>query len=158
MIFRLISSGRRVRRAGRYPLSSDPSASRSLAPFGGSQLARLTGGAGAPPFFSLLREMDRFVDEAFRGSLGLADRGGSKATAITPRINVSETDQEIRIEAEMPGFPAENVQVEVIDDVLTIRGEQREEHEGDRGETQEQSGGSSDAGPAEDDKKSKAAQ
>jgi HSP20 family protein len=78
--------------------------------------------------------MDRFVDEAFRGSLGLVDRGGSRATAIRPRINVSETDQEIRIEAEMPGFPAENVQVEVIDDALTTRGEQREEHEEDRGE------------------------
>jgi HSP20 family protein len=109
-------------------------ASRSLTPFGGSQLGSPRGGAGAPSYFSVLREMDRLLADTFRGALGLADAGGSGATAITPRINVSETDQEIRIEAEMPGVPEENVQVEVIDDMLTIRGEQEQEREEDRGE------------------------
>jgi HSP20 family protein len=110
-------------------------ASRSLTPFmfGGSQLGRPRGGAGVP-YFSLLREMDRLFDETFRGALGSADTGGSGVTAITPRINVSETDQEIRIEAEMPGVSEDNVQVELIDDMLTIRGEQEEEHEEDRGQ------------------------
>jgi HSP20 family protein len=108
-------------------------ASRSLSPFGGSQLGRPRG-AGAPPYFTLLREMNRLLDDTFRGTLGLTDVGGAGVTAITPRINVSETDQEIRIEAEMPGVPEDNVQVEVIDDTLTIRGEQQAEREEDRGE------------------------
>ena len=110
-------------------------ASRSLTPlFGGSQLGRPRRGAGVPSYFSLLREMDRLFEDTFRGALGPADTGGSGATAITPRINVSETDQEIRIEAEMPGVSEDNVQVELIDDMLTIRGEQEEEHEEDRGQ------------------------
>jgi len=78
--------------------------------------------------------MNRLLDDTFRGTLGLTDVGGAGVTAITPRINVSETDQEIRIEAEMPGVPEDNVQVEVIDDTLTIRGEQQAEREEDRGE------------------------
>jgi HSP20 family protein len=106
-------------------------ASRSLSPFGGSQLGRPRG-VGAPPYFTLLREMNRLFDDAFRGAFGLADVGG--VTAITPRINVSESDREIRIEAEMPGVPEDNVQVEVMGDMLTIRGEQQQEREEDRGE------------------------
>jgi HSP20 family protein len=109
-------------------------ASRSLSAFSGSQLGRPRGGAGAPAYFSVLREMNRLLDDTFRGALGLTDTGGSGVTALTPRINVSETDEEIRIEAEMPGVPEENVQVDVIDDMLTIRGEQEEEREEDRGE------------------------
>jgi HSP20 family protein len=115
------------------PFEEDQMASRSLSPFGGSQLGRPRG-AGAPPYFTLLREMNRLLDDTFRGTLGLTDVGGAGVTAITPRINVSETDQEIRIEAEMPGVPEDNVQVEVIDDTLTIRGEQQAEREEDRGE------------------------
>jgi HSP20 family protein len=79
--------------------------------------------------------MNRLFDDTFRGAFGLADVGGAGGvTSITPRINVSETDQEIRIEAELPGVPEENVQVEVMGDTLTIRGEQEQEREEDRGE------------------------
>ncbi|HEY1900244.1 MAG TPA: Hsp20/alpha crystallin family protein [Steroidobacteraceae bacterium] len=48
------------------------------------------------------------------------------ATAlITPQINVSETDTEIRVAAELPGVELDDLEVDVVDDMLVIRGEKR---------------------------------
>jgi HSP20 family protein len=44
-------------------------------------------------------------------------------------MNVSETGQEIRVEAELPGVPEQDVHLELTGDMLTIRGEKRAEHE-----------------------------
>jgi HSP20 family protein len=50
---------------------------------------------------------------------------------IMPNINVSETDNEIRITAELPGLAEKDVDVTLDDDVLTIRGEKKDEKEND---------------------------
>jgi hypothetical protein len=50
-------------------------------------------------------------------------------------MDVSETDNEIVISAEMPGLQRDDMQITVDDDVLTIRGEKRvERHEGGEGQ------------------------
>jgi HSP20 family protein len=42
---------------------------------------------------------------------------------MSPQINISETNSEIRVAAELPGVDADNLEVDVIDDMLMIRGE-----------------------------------
>ena len=51
-----------------------------------------------------------------------------------PETDVVETEREIRVQVEMPGLKRENVEVDVENNVLTIRGEKREERtEGQEG-------------------------
>jgi HSP20 family protein len=44
-------------------------------------------------------------------------------------MNVTETDKEIEITAELPGLQEKDVQVNVADNVLTIKGEKKAEKE-----------------------------
>jgi HSP20 family protein len=76
----------------------------------------------------LRREMNRLFDDFFTG-FGFPSLGGTEARMLTPRIDVSENDQEIQITAELPGLDAKDVEVTVTDDTLTIRGEKKEESE-----------------------------
>lgn len=94
----------------------------------------------ADPIVALRRDMDSLFDDFFTnfglpalGGLGLPALAGDDVAAgtLTPRIDVSETDQEIRIAAELPGIDENNVEVMVADDLLTIRGEKTEEREED---------------------------
>lgn len=82
-----------------------------------------SGGLSGDPFLSLHREMNRLFDEVMRGD----PQGGrdSGATVLAPRINVSETDSEIRVSAELPGITENDIQVELNDDLLIIRGEKK---------------------------------
>lgn len=79
---------------------------------------------GGDPFTQLHREMNRLFDDALRGG---APPAGTKAAA--PRMNVSETDGEVHIDVELPGIPEADVQVELAEDMLTIRGEKKSERQ-----------------------------
>jgi HSP20 family protein len=69
--------------------------------------------------------MNRLFDEALRGT-GLPAGGPSQGgTFVHASMNVSETDKEIRITAELPGVTEQDIDVSLDDDVLTIRGEKR---------------------------------
>ena len=89
----------------------------TLHPFG--RRSDLVG--AADPWSSLRREMDRTL-ETFGRDLGWGGNGG---TAMAPTIDVSETDQELEIKAELPGVDKDDVDVTVADDVLTIKGEEK---------------------------------
>jgi HSP20 family protein len=84
---------------------------------------------GRPPMWrepglsSLQREIDRIFD-TFSG--GFLTHGGS---AAFPAVDVAETDREIRIECDLPGLEERDVQLSLMDNVLTIRGEKRSERE-----------------------------
>jgi HSP20 family protein len=97
--------------------------------FGGSSLARQP--AGIDPFLQLHREMNRFFEDAVRDLARPELAGG--VGPVAPVMNVSETDREIRIEVELPGVGENDVSVEIVDNVLTIRGEKKvEREEGDQ--------------------------
>lgn len=95
---------------------------RSLSPFGGT--------FGADPYLSLQREMNRLFEDAW-GRQGSADMGrtSQQGAAIEARMNVSETETELRVTAELPGVREEDVDVTLEGDVLTIRGEKKFEQE-----------------------------
>lgn len=83
------------------------------------------------PFHEFQREMNRLFDDFFT-DFPLAPRWGSRelATAeFNPRVDVSETDKDIVVSAELPGLDEKDIAVEMDEDAITIRGERREEKE-----------------------------
>ncbi|AEG92067.1 Hsp20/alpha crystallin family protein [Ramlibacter tataouinensis] len=78
------------------------------------------------PFSDLHREMNRLFDDFF--SFG-APTPGTATLAPMPRLDVRETDQEICISAELPGVKPADVDVRVEGNLLTIRGEKKNEAE-----------------------------
>jgi HSP20 family protein len=98
---------------------------RSLVPFGWSGTPARRGEA-EDPFTSFRREIDRLVDEAFRGR-GLARWPGE--TAVDLRLDVSETDKELKVTTELPGVDEKDVEVTLSGDLLTIKGEKKLEQE-----------------------------
>jgi HSP20 family protein len=51
------------------------------------------------------------------------------AETFTPRVNVSETEKEIQVTAELPGIDEKDVEVTLEDDTLRIKGEKKQEKE-----------------------------
>ena len=92
----------------------------ALSPFGGSY--------GRDPFFSLQREMNRLFDDTLRGFAGSPSEQ-PRGNLVDARMNVSETDKEFRISAELPGVEEKDVDITLDGDVLTIRGEKKFEQE-----------------------------
>ena len=102
-----------------------------------------TGSASVPqalrPFDSLRREVDRLFED-FAGGFWRSPFGRSffdiepawrsrSAMSAMPAIDVTETDKAYEITAELPGMDEKNVEVKVVDDILTIKGEKQEEKE-----------------------------
>lgn len=51
------------------------------------------------------------------------------AFPVTPAVDVVEKDNAFEITAELPGLDAKNIEVSLSDDVLTIKGEKKEDKE-----------------------------
>ncbi|HEX5868843.1 MAG TPA: Hsp20/alpha crystallin family protein, partial [Longimicrobium sp.] len=74
---------------------------------------------------------DQLVDTFF-GNAGRTANGNSLMRA--PETDVLETEREIRVITEMPGLKRENIDIDIENNVLTIRGEKREQRtEGEQG-------------------------
>ncbi len=69
--------------------------------------------------------IDRVFDDVFRDTMPAFN------TTFTPtmRVDISEDEKNIYIEAEMAGLKKEDVKVSIEDNVLTIRGERKQESE-----------------------------
>ncbi len=80
---------------------------------------------GGNPFLSLQQEIDRLFEDFTRGFPAF----GGMANVAVPTMDVAETDKEIEITAELPGLEEKDVQINVADNVLTIRGEKKAEKE-----------------------------
>ncbi|MGA8756859.1 MAG: Hsp20/alpha crystallin family protein [Stellaceae bacterium] len=104
-------------------------ASRSLMPFSRNMpMSRWS--EDMDPFLAMRREVNRLFDDAFSG-FGLPSFIGPalRQMPAAPKIDVSETDNEIHVTAEMPGIDQNDVEVLLEDDRLIIRGEKSEERE-----------------------------
>ena len=75
------------------------------------------------PFVTLQREIDRLFDDFTRGFPRW------KSGDLVPVTDVTETDKEIEITAELPGLEEKDVEINVSDNVLTIKGEKKAEKE-----------------------------
>jgi HSP20 family protein len=84
---------------------------------------------GYDPFFTLHREMNRLFDDVFRG-FGMPARIGSpliEGRFGWPSIELNETDKELKVTAELPGLTEKDVQLEIANGILTLRGEKKSE-------------------------------
>ncbi len=102
-------------------------ASNSLIPVGGE---RGVTRSASNPFFALQQEIDRLFEGFSRGFAGFPSSfAGFPSRELMPSMDLSETDKEIEITAELPGLEEKDIQLNVADNVLTIRGEKKNERE-----------------------------
>jgi HSP20 family protein len=75
--------------------------------------------------------MNRLFDEVFRGFDGRLPAFGSLSSfsAAWPNVEISDSDKEIKVTAEIPGLEEKDVEVFLDDGVLTLKGEKRSEVE-----------------------------
>jgi HSP20 family protein len=71
--------------------------------------------------------MDRLFDDAFTRPFSMMRNGGS--TWSSPAIDLYETNNDVVVKAALPGIKADEVQLNITGDILTIRGETRQEEE-----------------------------
>lgn len=103
---------------------------RDLIPWGRSRTtapSTMTG-SEVSPFLTLHREMNRLFDDVFnRFETGMPSL--LSPLPSWPSVEVSATDKEVRVSAELPGLEEKDVELLVDEDVLTLRGEKRAETE-----------------------------
>ena len=106
---------------------------KSLMPFARSAVPSRSG-FDLDPFFSVRRDMDRMFEEMVKGfGAGNGMPAAFTSGGVAPKMDVKETDAGIEISAELPGVDEKDIEVELVDDVLTIRGEKKfEKEEGDK--------------------------
>jgi HSP20 family protein len=64
-----------------------------------------------------------------RDLFGRIQPGGAVSVAWSPRCDVNETDDEIIVQAELPGVDTKDIEVTIQDSMLVVRGEKRSEKE-----------------------------
>jgi HSP20 family protein len=102
---------------------------RDLMPWSreGGQVPSLFRDSDRDPFMGLHREMNRLVDDMFRGFDSRLPSPGRFSSTGWPSMEISETDKEIRVTAEIPGMEEKDIEVMLDDGVLTLRGEKHAE-------------------------------
>lgn len=83
---------------------------------------------GGHPFDRLRDEMDALFDDFYKG-FSMEPFEGHHTRSFSPSIDVSETDKEIKVAAELPGMDDKDIEVNLNKDSLTIKGEKKEEKE-----------------------------
>jgi HSP20 family protein len=79
------------------------------------------------PFLSFRQEIDQMFDDFF-GSTGLTSFA-DREPVMMPNIDVFETDNGLQVKVDLPGVAEDDIDVELNEDILTIRGERRSDHE-----------------------------
>ena len=86
------------------------------------------------PLVALQRDVNRAFDDFWRRMERPFGGGfGFGFGAAEPRIDVSETEEALTVSAELPGMNETDVEVDLADTVLTLRGEKRREAERNEG-------------------------
>ena len=78
----------------------------------------------AREMMTLREAMDRLFDDAFTRPLSLSGN-----TWSIPAVDMYQTDNEVVVKAALPGIKADEVQINVTGEILTLRGEMKHEEE-----------------------------
>ena len=71
------------------------------------------------------RDMEDLMNRFFGGNIMVPGPEGD----WVPSINIADSDGDVRVEAELPGMRPEDIDVNVSGDLLTLKGERKEERE-----------------------------
>ena len=86
-------------------------------------MSNLTRWEPAREMMTLREAMDHLFDDAFTRPLSIRDSWSA------PPIDMYQTDDEVIVKAAMPGIKADEVQINITGDVLTLKGEVKHEEE-----------------------------
>ena len=73
-------------------------------------------------------EFDRLFDSFFNTS----NEEETSLTAFSPAVDITETEKEYLISAELPGIKKEDIKMNISDNILTISGEKNQEKKTDK--------------------------
>lgn len=77
---------------------------------------------------AMARQLERLMEQVSgRGGLGLPHL--ESATPFIPSVEISTTEKEVILSAELPGIAPEDVEVEISEDMVHICGEMKRETE-----------------------------
>lgn len=120
-------------------VSVEKKRSENTEPQGSQEVQRRQAGRGefSSPFFrdpldlftmspfTLMRRFSEDMDRLFSsGGSGFGGRG-----LWSPAVEVSEREGKLLVHADLPGLNKDDVHIDVTDEVLTIQGERKREHE-----------------------------
>jgi HSP20 family protein len=75
----------------------------------------------------LIKRIDKEFDNFWNGiSLGPWSNISSYYSGWAPQIDVSHDDEKFTLEAELPGVDSEDVEINIEENVLTLKGEKKE--------------------------------
>lgn len=102
-------------------------ADKSLTPARHFRPGFLTGNGGVDPFRSLHRQMDRLFEDFSRDLHW--PRFETASEMAMPLIDVAETDDGLTVTAELPGIEEKDIEVDLTNNILTLKGEKKSETE-----------------------------
>ena len=77
--------------------------------------------------FNIFDDVEQMMHQAFGHSL----ESGSSRLSYSPLMNVSETESDYLIMMDLPGVEKKDVEVNLIDGILTVSGERKTSERGD---------------------------
>lgn len=102
-----------------------------LLPWKNDRLATVEPGSDEDFFLTVQDRMNRLFDDFFTdpfGSFGL-QTANETDNAFYPRLDISESDQDYKVVAEVPGMSEKDINVTLNDNILTISGKKELERE-----------------------------
>ncbi|CAN7573674.1 Hsp20/alpha crystallin family protein [Phenylobacterium sp. LjRoot225] len=82
---------------------------------------------GRDPFTAFRREMDQLFDTFFTPAEARSFASSDLTAAVRPSVDVQETEQAYTVTAELPGIDQKDIELNLSDNTLTLRGEKRTE-------------------------------
>jgi HSP20 family protein len=83
--------------------------------------------------FDPFRDLTSLRDEMNRLFNRTVGEGVSSGSAWTPAVDIFDTEEAIVLRAELPGLSTEDIEIEIDDNVLTLKGERRFQETVDEG-------------------------
>jgi HSP20 family protein len=103
---------------------------RNLIPWGRDRRSLLPvaqSGDDSSPFFTLQRQVNRLFDDIWR-DFDTPLVGHNGWSTRWPEVDVSESDKEIKVIADIPGLSEKDIEVTLRDGVLALKGDKKLEH------------------------------
>lgn len=83
------------------------------------------------PLWTMQREINRLFNNFFEG--GTQDDGTFGLSGWTPAVDIAERDNEYLVKVELPGVAKDEVKITLESNILTIRGEKKQEKDEKKG-------------------------
>lgn len=99
----------------------------SLVPWKGKRAVRHADDAWTgSPVTRFRQEMDQLFERFFGGACDAMEAGYGAFAGWAPTIDISESDDEVTVRAEVPGVAPQDLEITVAGHTLTIAGEKKE--------------------------------